>query len=371
MPRVPEVPLRGQEWPDLQIWMPLAGVLQTGSIIVDVRSPVEFEEDHLPGSSNVPLFTDQERSVVGTLFRHLGPEEARNWGEERVTAELDNLTRDLLAALRLDEDPPFDGLRVVCCSRGGERSEAVVKYLRSIGYPVVMLEGGYRSYRKGVRETLQRFQPQRLVVLDGLTGCGKTRVLRQVARICPRQVIDLEGAAGHRSSLLGDIGLEPVSQKRFEGRLADSSRSLDGDARWILVEGESRRVGDREIPAPLWQAMENAPRIELIATREERVRLLCQEYLAADGVEPLRQRLPALAGFDGIGEEGVKTLDALLATGDVEEAARILLEKHYDPRYRHGNQERVFADTIPMEDSVDTARGLVALLDGGVGTQEG
>ncbi|MFQ5655048.1 MAG: hypothetical protein ACE5GW_09995, partial [Planctomycetota bacterium] len=318
------------------------------------------------GAVNVPLFSNREREVVGTLFRHFGGSPARGWGLERVRARLQAFTRELLAALRLDGTPPGLPLdpsrpRVIVCARGGERSAAVTAHLRSLGYPVQRLVGGYRAHRARVRGLLGSFAPPGIVVLNGLTGCGKTRVLREVARRYPGRVIDLEGLAGHRSSLLGDIGLKPVPQKAFESRLVAVLEGLEGP--WTLIEWEARRIGDRELPATLYRAMRAAPQVELVAPMERRIEILCEEYGAGDGLEEIRRRLPALAPYPRIGEEGVLELEGLLEAGRAGEAARLLLERHYDPRYRHGNRALRLIRRLELGSFADTAARVVSAMD--------
>lgn len=344
-----------------------------GAVIADVRAPEEFAEDHIPGARNVPLFGDRERAVVGTLFRHRGAEQAREWGESRVRARLEPFIGALRAALELpgergDAERPRRA-RVICCARGGERSAAVTALLRDLGDPVRRLRGGYRSYREQVRARLGRLEVHGPVLLDGWTGCGKTAVLRRVARLHPRRVLDLEALAGHRSSLLGGIGLVPASQKRFESALVAAVDRLEGP--WTLIEAESRRVGDREIPASLFRAMRAAPRIELDATTEERIAHLRADYLGEDeeGADPaarlaeVADRLGALAAYEPIGPAGVGRLRGLLAAGRIDEAVRILLELHYDPRYRHGNRGVVPVDRIRLGGEGIVAQGREARID--------
>lgn len=334
--------------------------------LVDVRAPIEFAEDHLPGAVSVPLLDDRERRVVGTLFRQRGPEPAREWGEARVSRRLEAFTRDLLHGLEL---PPAQSgsratssaPRVVYCSRGGERSNAVARHLRRLGHPVARLRGGYRAYRSLVRERLARCRPPGPVVLNGLTGCGKTRILREIARLRPGAVVDLEGLAGHRSSLFGDIGLEPVSQKAFESGLARSLADLVGP--WSLFEWEARRIGNREVPKALYEHLRAAPMIQLTATIDQRVELLCDEYLRHDGIGAIRRRLPDLACYPAIGADGVRHLDALLEAGDVEEVAQQLLERHYDPRYRHGSAEFRHCHEVRFENVASTAAEILDWLD--------
>ena len=344
----------------------LADALRARARIVDVRSPREFAEDHVPGARNVPLLADEERAVVGMLYRERGPAVARAWGEARVVARLEPFLTALCRALDLPGSTAGAGApRVICCARGGERSAATAALLQSHGHRVLRLTGGYRSHRAHVRSRLASLRVPRPILLDGLTGSGKTAVLRAIAELHPGRVLDLEGLAGHRSSLLGDVGLAPVSQKRFESALVAASEGLSGP--YTLIEAESRRIGDREIPAALFESMRTAPRIELVATEAQRIAHLCEEYLTSAGVEEIIARLPGLAAYPRIGPDGVHALSALLRRGEVEEAVRVLLREHYDPRYRHGREVGEPTASLERGSTSETARRLVDLIESGVG----
>jgi len=370
----------GRELPALEITVEEA--LRGELLIVDVRAPSEFAEDHIPGATSVPLFSDRERAVVGTLFRHLGESEARRWGGERVHERLEPFFDEVRLALQLPREPeaPADPRpRVICCARGGERSGAVTALLRERGHPVRRLAGGYRSYREGIRARLGTLGVPGPVLLDGLTGSGKTAVLREVARLRPRQVLDLEGLARHRSSLLGDIGLVPASQKEFESGLVAAVDRLEGP--WTLIEAESRRVGDREIPSSLYREMRAARRVELAATTAQRVALLHADYLGVDrgsdrppeaAIEAVCERISALVAYPRVGEAGVRWLRERLRSGAIDEAVRFLLEEHYDPRYRHGMVKgapalRLDRSGLGAGSIEESARRLIDWLDAEVG----
>ncbi len=336
------------------------------AVVVDVRTHAEFGDDHYPGARSVPLFSDRERAVVGTLFRHHGEGAARDWGEGRVRARLEEYSAKLVAALALDRHPgtsTVDPLkpRVVLCSRGGQRSEAVVRLLRDLGHPVLRLRGGYRSYRSRIRERSQDLSPPGPVVLNGLTGSGKTLILRSIAARFSQRVVDLEGLAGHRSSLLGDIGLMPVSQKAFESSLVHAIARLEGP--WTLFEWVARRIGNRELPQSLYERLKDAPQIALDNDLERRIDLLCAEYLGPGGVREIQKRLPGLARYPAIGEVGVARLIADLDCGRVREVARFLLERHYDPRYRFGNKRLPAVKTFVFRSVEETAEEILKWLE--------
>jgi len=332
--------------------------------IVDVRSPVEYGEDHIPGAKLVPLFSDREREIVGTLFRQFGEADARGWGEPRVRARLGEFVENLICALQLETPLKRRDrrVRVICCARGGERSAAVTRLLRDRGADVYQLEGGYRSYRSRVRERLRNLQIPRPILLDGLTGCGKTAILREVAQMRPSQVLDLEGLAQHRSSVLGSVGLQPVSQKKFESHLLKELDRLTGP--WTLIEAESRRIGNREIPSELFSAMRSAPRIELRASLSQRVENLRRDYLGEERDRTARiaavvECLGPLAAYPRIGAAGVARMQEQLQQGEIERVVERLLHDHYDPRYRFGSSRGEPIETIAYRSPKETAAELV------------
>lgn len=331
----------------------LYSALACGDRVIDVRSPGEFAEDHIPGARNVPLLDDEERKVTGTLYRVEGADSATQWALQRLNLRLQAFLSDLMSHISADSVP------IICCARGGDRSAHVVQFLIQSGLAAKQLIGGYRSYRKDVCQQLEQCDLKQLWILDGYTGVGKTDVLRQIALQQPDRIIDLEGHAGHRSSILGDLGLKPTSQKRFESLLAAALTKLDRQARWILIEGESRKVGNRQIPAALWQRMAKAPRIELFASMELRVRWLVDEYDTGDDWRQLHQRVDRLRSYRQLGDERVDHLQKCLELGDPESAARSLLEHHYDPRYQHGPQKNF---QIRLE-NLDACRAAVALVE--------
>lgn len=361
------------------------------ALVIDLRSPSEFEEDHVPGAHNVPLFDDAQRGLVGTLYRRESPDAAFCEGREIVAARIQDLcTR--IAELSGDELPAADLARrvreatergigaleravaavpvrvrperpvVLHCWRGGLRSRSVVWLLRSIGLERVhVLQGGYRAWRAEILRVLDsaRFPPA--FVLRGLTGVGKTLVLRELERLRPGWTIDLEALAGHRSSLLGMVGLEPVSQKRFESRLC--TRLAQGLGRQVVFEGESRKVGDVILPRGLWRALSGGDSIELVTGVERRIEVLEREYLGAPGgATGLLRQLPLLEARLKRAP-GEPALCELLCAGRTSELVRLLLERHYDPLYRHSEQGRVSATRIDSTQPERAAREIASWIE--------
>lgn len=290
-----------------------------------MRSPSEFAQDHVPGACNLPVLSDAERAQVGALHA----EDAfagRRLGAALMSGNICRLLREELAAA------PRQWRPLVYCWRGGQRSRGFAIVLREIGWRPLVLQGGYRAYRSQVRDDIARLCPQlRLRVLTGLTGVGKTRLLRVLASL-GEQVLDLEELAAHRGSLLGDDpACAQPSQKMFESRLWERLGSLDLE-REVFIEGESRRIGRLFCPDPLWQQLCAAPAVEVQAPVEVRVSFLMEDYshFLRDPAG-LQQRLEALRGHHP--HARIDRWQALIASGEWAALVRSLLQEHYDPRY--------------------------------------
>lgn len=316
------------------------------SAVLDVRSPAEFADDHVPGAVNLPVLDDAERAAVGTLYRD-DPFAARKVGAALVAR---NIARHLDGFLR---DRPKDFRPLVYCWRGGMRSAAMATVLAQVGWRITVLRGGYKTYRAHVRARLDELPPQLdLRLLAGSTGTGKTRVLHRLADR-GAQVLDLEALARHRGSVLGDQpgGPQP-SQKFFESLLLGRLEQLDpGKPVWI--EAESNRIGDRYVPSALWQRMRQAGGVELRMPPAGRVRHLIGEYrhMIADPAL-LKETLRRLEA-----RRGAKRLDewfALIDAGEWEAFVGRLLAEHYDPGYEQSFR-RCFPNVSDVRELADTS----------------
>lgn len=362
---------------------PQVALAATDATVIDLRSPAEFAQDHLPGAHNVPLFDDAERAIVGTLYSRTSPDaafdEGRVLARRRVDAlvgeifflarfdlpavdlraRLDSWTEDGIEALdralgtapceRLPERPV-----ILHCWRGGLRSRSVTSFVRALGLVrAVALEGGYKGYREWVRGVLEDWTPPASFALRGLTGVGKTLVLAELERLRPGWTCDLEALAGHRGSILGGVGRRPCTQRQFESRLA--LRLERGFTGACVFEGESRKVGDSIVPPRVWSALDGATNLLLTASLERRVEVLTSDYLArAENRAEIAQHLPFLEERLGrVKYAGVLT--GLLAQKRDAELVRLLLELYYDPLYRHSEKRRKHALTIDAEDPAHAA----------------
>lgn len=295
--------------------------------LIDVRSPAEFAEDHLPGAVNWPVLDDEERRIVGTLYKQVSPLQARKVGAAMVAR---NIAKHLDAAVA---DQPREWQPLVYCWRGGQRSGTLAWFLGQIGFRTAQLQGGYKAFRALVRDELQAL-PQHLQfqVLCGRTGSGKTRLLHALAAQ-GAQTLDLEGLAGHRGSVLGALpGAPQPSQKRFDTLCWQALRGFD-PRRPVFVEGESRKIGALRVPeALIVQLRERGRCIRVELDDAARLQLLLHEYGHFAQDTPGFCRL-----LDGLielrGRETVETWQAQARSGQWPEVFASLMRQHYDPLY--------------------------------------
>lgn len=292
--------------------------------IIDVRSPAEFAEDHLPGAINLPVLDDEERARVGTIYKQQSPFLARKIGAALVAK---NAARHLEGPLA---EMPGGWRPLVYCWRGGQRSGSFATILSQVGWRVELVAGGYKAWRSLVIAALAEPPAAPVIVLDGNTGTAKTELLGLLGQR-GMQVIDLEGFANHRGSLFGHMPGGQPGQKAFEGRIATALAALD-PARPLVVEAESSRIGGLAVPKGLWAAMAAAPRVHIRADPGARAAYLARAYADLGG-DPAR-----LAGvIDKLrplhATEIIDTWLALAATGQTEALAADLMQRHYDPRY--------------------------------------
>jgi len=292
--------------------------------IVDVRTPLEFSEDHLPGAINVPILTDEERVEVGTIHKQLGPQPARQRGLELTCSRFGGMVAEIAAHAA---GRPI----LVYCWRGGLRSLSMAILLEMSGYPVLQLRGGYKAFRGQVISCFENFTPPApLIVIHGMTGTGKTTFINGLdhQNWTP---IDLEGLACHRGSAFGSVGLDQsLSQKRFETLLWDEFRKAPAD-RPIVLEGESPRIGRISLPGNLYQVMAESCKVWCSASLETRVQRLAGEYAREEYRAPMAEALERIR--KKLGGQRYAELAGLLAAWDIEGLGRGLIVHYYDKLY--------------------------------------
>jgi tRNA 2-selenouridine synthase len=306
----------------MQILNPESFIKESGiTPIVDVRSPGEFAEGHIPGAANIPLFNDKERAIIGTLYTNKGRQPAIETGLEIVGPKMAEFARTA-------SELAVSGKLLVHCWRGGMRSESMAWLYERVGIQCFVLEGGYKAYRNYLLKELNEIP--RLIVIEGATGSGKTEILLSLKSM-GEQVIDLEGLACHKGSVFGGIGKEsqPTTQQ-FQNNLLSEYLSLDRSKR-IWVEGESKTIGKVFLPDPFWNRMNNAILVEISIPRHDRLKRVMDDY----GKLPKEEMGNAISSLaKRVGEPRKNEILNNYLEGDMELTADKLLD-YYDKTYNH------------------------------------
>ena len=294
--------------------------------IIDVRTPPEFREDHIPGAVNFPVLTEEERARVGTLYKQTSSFEAKKIGAVLIARNIARHIEDYFAS------KPKHWRPLIYCWRGGKRSGAMAHILSEIGWKVARLDGGYKAYRRRVVEDLTTLpQAFHFQVVCGPTGSGKSRFLQALAA-AGGQVLDLEQLAAHRGSVLGNLPDAPQpAQKMFDSRIWSQLLHFE-PARPVYVEAESKKVGQLRVPDALIERMWQGHCVLLEVGSEQRVQLLKEEYahFIADP-QSLLEKVSCLKELHS--KERLETWRALANSGHWDEFVLDMLVSHYDPAY--------------------------------------
>lgn len=322
-------------------------ILNSFDAIIDVRSPAEFAEDHLPGAINLPVLSDAERIEVGTHYKQTSPFAAKKLGAAMVARNIAvHIENSLL-------NHPKQWKPLIYCWRGGSRSGAMTHVLRSIGWPALQLEGGYKAWRGQVLADLERL-PVRFSyrVICGRTGSGKSRLLDAMEKN-GQQVLDLEKLAAHKGSVLGDLPGEPQpSQKYFDSCIWLALSTFD-PSRPVYVEAESKKVGSLRVPEALIQIMRDSPCHEVMLPQPLRVQLLSEEYVHfMENQSLLFNRLDCLKELHS--RERIEHWKSLAQQQKWDEFVTDMLQAHYDPAYTrsmfNNYRQASSADKLVVED---------------------
>jgi tRNA 2-selenouridine synthase len=292
-------------------------------VLIDVRSPSEYLESTIPGSINIPVFNDEERAEVGTIYKQVSSEAAKERGLEIFSAKLPAFIKEF---------SQHKGDKVVFCWRGGMRSKTAATVLDLMGIHTNRIQGGVRAYRKWVVEALKNltFTPT-AYVLNGYTGIGKTKILKSLEKD-GYPVLDLEGMAGHRGSIFGQIGLRPNNQKTFDSLVLENALRIQHSP-FVLFEAESKRIGKVVMPEFLVEKKENGIQIFIEMPIEERIKHILEDYA------PWEHQVECQEAFSIIKNRLhtpiAKDIEEHLQSGDFHSAVELLLKYYYDPRYNH------------------------------------
>ncbi|MDR6998257.1 tRNA 2-selenouridine(34) synthase MnmH [Neobacillus niacini] len=330
-------------------------------VIIDVRSPIEFKDGAIPGAINVPLFSDEERAIIGTIYKHEGQAAAKWRAMELVSPKIPDMLQTIkVIASKGDE-------LIINCWRGGMRSNAVVTFLEFAGIYSWRLVGGYKAYRQYILSQIPTMFPEKAVVLHGLTGVGKTVILKKL-RSKGYPVLDLEEMAGHRGSIFGTIGLgDGHNQKTFDSLLFKGLKEIQGSS-YFLIEAESKRIGKAVQPEELMEKKLRGINFYVHSPIGQRVNLLIDEYVTPYETEPWYEEKIR----DGLEKVLRRVTNAEIKNGLTEalqnrsypELIELLLEHYYDPRYDYKRYEYEgdFID-IPADNPDEAAEKIIYHLE--------
>jgi len=336
----------------------IENALKLGSkVFIDVRSPLEFESDHIFGAVNIPILDNEERAIIGTLYKKKGKEDAVETGLEFVAPKLKDI---FLNIKKLSEE--YDNV-IVYCFRGGMRSSSVVDFINSCGLNTIKLEGGYKVYRNHVINSLDKLSTDfTFAVLHGHTGIGKTEMLKDLeARGIA--IIDLEYYARNSGSVFGGIYYKgsPTTQKYFETQIFDYIQRVKAKGiKYLFMESESKKIGKCVLSSSFWDMMQNGYHILVESSIESRVERCVKDYTLKcwDNDDLLKSSIMKLK--DSLGNENVKTLLERTEEKDYYYIAKFLMENYYDKLYLHSQDKYKYEFTVNTDelikacDEVDT-----------------
>ena len=294
--------------------------------IIDVRSQSEFNEDHIPGAINLPVLDDKERKKIGTIYKKKSPFEAKVLGSSLIAK---NISEYLIKKLK-NKNGAWRPL--VYCWRGGQRSKSLCLIMQEIGWRVSQLQGGYKYYRNDITKNLQILSPKlKIILISGKTGTGKTKLLSEI-KSNDGQILDLEGIACHKGSLLGkDLKNKQPSQKLFESQIYNALKNINLRKN-IYLEAESSKIGNLHIPQPLWKKMLISKKINIETSLESRIKFLLNDYKYAQLDDKFFK--PLIDGLKRrISKKIIDDWKFHIKNKDWKQLTESLLTNHYDPAY--------------------------------------
>ena len=318
-------------------------------ILIDARTPKEFEESPIPGAVNIPALLDDERVKVGTAYVRESKEKAKEIGIEQISKRLPEIFRQVNELSK-----KYDKL-VFYCARGGMRSSSLEAIFYALKYKTLKLEGGYKAYRNYIMKDLEEKNKDiKYVVLHGRTGVGKTKILERLARR-GYSVMDLEKMADHKGSFFGALcEKHKQSQKRLESLIYENvNNNISG---YNLVESESKRIGNIYIPEIIADSIINGIHIFIETSMENRVKIIMEDYADAT-IEDLKTCLDRVGRY--ISKERYEKYLALLNEEKLELLSEILMEKYYDPLYDQSINKYEYEEIINYK-TLDEAADRVA-----------
>lgn len=323
-----------------------------GYILVDVRTPKEFEEEAIPGAINIPLLLNDERVEVGTTYKQVSQEKAKELGVEAIAKRLPDVFREVQKVASEYKKIIF------YCARGGMRSSSMCALFTALGYKCSKLEGGYRGYRQYILSEIPKLnEGVRYVVLHGKTGVGKTKILNNLEER-GFSVLDLEKMADHKGSFYGALcEKQKQSQKRFESLIFEYL--YNNRPEYVLAESESKRIGDLYLPECIYESLVNGEHILIETSMENRVKIIMEDYANASK-EELSACTMRLQRY--VDKALVDKYLAMIEEGQIAELSEILMSDYYDPLYLKSITKYDFDAVINYETVPEAADKVIAYL---------
>ena len=298
------------------------------SDIIDVRSPAEYKEDHIPGSINLPVLNNEQRVIIGTIYKKESPFKAKKIGASLISNNISKHLKKVLIS------KPGNWKPLIYCWRGGQRSKAIATVLSEIGWQTTLLKGGYKTYRSSINNEINKLtKKSKFIVIKGPTGCAKTKILEQLKKQ-GLSVLNLEELASHKGSLLGDIPnkMQP-SQKLFESKIYSDLNNIK-DRKKIFIEAESSKIGNLFLPQIVLNKIKTSPAIEIYASVDQRVKFLLKDYS-----QYIREKSSFLELFkhakNKVNSKNIEKWVELHNNKNWYKLAQYLIVEYYDPLYSH------------------------------------
>lgn len=312
---------------------------QKNYILIDVRTPSEFEKEPIPGAINIPLLLDIERVEVGTAYKKISPEKAKELSVEAISKRLPIIFKEV---------QKYSKNRLVFyCARGGMRSSSITALFGSLGYITWKLEGGYRAYREYILQNISKYNEGiKYYIFHGKTGIGKTKILERLEKK-GYSVLNLEQLANHKGSFFGGLcEKEKQSQKKFESLIFDYL--YKNRPAYVLAESESKRIGNVYIPDSIFNSLATGKHLFLDASLDLRIDIIKEDYANAT-IDELAECLKKVGRY--IAKERYESYLKMLFENKIEELSKILMVDYYDPLYqksidKYFYEENIFYNTL-------------------------
>ena len=305
--------------------------------LIDVRTPKEFKEEPIPGAINIPLLLDEERIDVGTAYKQVSPEKAKELGVEAIAKRLPDIFREVQKHAK--------GRLAFYCARGGMRSGSMAALFEALGYTTWKLDGGYRAYRQYILDNVKTYNKDvKYIVLHGKTGIGKTKILQKLEKK-GYSVLDLEKIANHKGSFFGGVcEKEEQSQKKFDSLVFDYFYKNKPD--YVIAESESKRIGNVYVPEDVFQSLRAGIHLSLETPIKHRVEIIRDDYAGAS-IDELQACLDKVSRY--IGKDKYQEYSNMLKENKIDELSEVLMVEYYDPLYQKSIDKYVYDSEIFYE----------------------